>query len=436
MGVDIYLSAHCPDAQQEFTTEITEFFTGLESAIPQPEVKVNYYEDGFEVIPFFAADPVVFQFDENTMRVSARTSNAGPGYHAYVVSLLKKLEQQTQVIWAEDGEDDESGDESGYWQSGDFTDIQGSMAGWLHSLGSMIVERFSTSSDTEDLALGMPIDFLPTDSNSFAVYPLGRLELDFFKGMLSTDDIVPYCQKFFLWWNEGLDAHFYKNYGLYLMWNHINWLPPVEDDEYTHYGNAMHCFDTARKLDPQIELPLAEWYQMAALAEHDDMLAMLEKEYAGIKDLTPTLGHLRGSMTNMVGGAWNITTPGTMHREIDNNTIVMWDDDLTIRISNIRVNTKSGEPVPAAQLLGNVTEDYDAKPFSLPDQDKVMCQIVNSTVQEKGKDPYFETTLFAAVPGVILILSCYYDEEKNREHAMPVINSVKNTEFSNERYEE
>ncbi len=428
MGIDIYCSIDATGKEQELTDQIVGFFQRLESAIPQPEPQITHYEDAFEVTVFFAADPILFHFEEDRLEVSVRTSNAGPGYHAYVVNLLKKLEQSSDFCW----EPEEISDETGYWQSGNFVDVQSAMADWLHSLGSMLMERFGNDDGVSNLALGMPLDCLPAGGGHFAVYSLGALEKQFFSDMLATADMAPFCQRFFLWWNEGLDAEFYLKYALYLIWNNINWLPPAEDDEVMLFNNALHSLETAWRMDPALPLPLAEWYELAMLGDDESLQETLRDEFSGIEKLTPSMGHLRGKMTMLIGGVWNITVPGQMHKSMDNNTLVFWSDDLTLRVSHLRVNKDDGMPVPAGELLANLTEDYNAQPYTLPGHDTAVSRLLHGLVEEKGQEPYHDTTLFAAIDGSILILSCYYDNEGMRDAAMEIVNSVKNSSVNEE----
>lgn len=425
MGVELYCSAFCDDREQEILDEVTGFFARLESVIPQPAPVITHYEDGFEVTVFSAADPVIFQFEERQLLVSAKTSNAGPGYHAYLVNLLKQLEQQTSVTWIPD----QIEDETGYWDNGDFVSIQSSMADWLHSMSAMLMESYGADSDAKNLALSMPLDCMPDNAEHFAVYPLGWLEKDFFQEILSTDNLDIYCRRFFIWWNEGLDAEFYLQYGLYLLWNHINWLPPADDEERRHYSNALRCLETAWRMNPQAELPLAEWYEMAALTEDDSLMQTLKNEFAGMESLTPSLGHLRGDMSIIIGGAWSVKIPGKMHSEMDNNTLVYWDDTLTIRLSHLCVNKDGDIPVPAEELLISLTDDYDCAPYELPEHPEAKSRLLNSIVEEEGSMSYYDTTLFSAVDGCLIIVSCYYDKDEDKSMAMRVINSVKPSSF-------
>lgn len=428
MGIDLYCEAFCDENEQSVRDGITDFFQNIECIIPQPEPTVIHYQDGFEVTVFFAADPVFFNFDEGRLLVSAKTNNGGPGYHAYLVRLLKQLEQKTGIRW--DPEHIE--DESGYWESGDFLSVQSAMANWLHSMSVMLVEQCGTDGELSELALGMDPDCRPENNGHFAVYPLGRLEKDFFEGILRTDALERHCSKFFVWWNEGLDADFYLNYGLYIIWNHINWLAPADEQEAAHYANALRCLETVRRMNPQADLPAAEWYAMASLVEDEALMRMLRKEFPGIQELLPEMGHLRNKMTVRIGEEWTLKIPGQTHREMEDNTLVYWNDTLTIRIRNLRATNAENAPVPAEDFLRIVSDKYDCAPYTLPEHPNAKSKLLHALTEEEESGPktYHDTTLFSAVDGSLLMLSGYYDNPKDKELVMDIVHSVKPLQLS------
>src|SRR4051812_16390482 len=73
-----------------------------------------------------------------TLVASAKTSTAGPGYHAYLCDLLHRLGDDLGIAW--DGPDDEAGtgDGTGYFYSGDRAALEAEMLLWFRSTAAVV----------------------------------------------------------------------------------------------------------------------------------------------------------------------------------------------------------------------------------------------------------------------------------------------------------
>lgn len=67
-----------------------------------------------------AEEPVEFTIDNGTLKFSAKTNSAGPGYHAYLVDTLETVERQLGLTWNWSDGSDDMGDETSFHSTRDF----------------------------------------------------------------------------------------------------------------------------------------------------------------------------------------------------------------------------------------------------------------------------------------------------------------------------
>jgi len=75
-----------------------------------------------------------FVDDHDYLICSARTSSAGPGYHAFLVELLEMIQGPAKISWIWDDEEKEFMDETTYFSKRDFNTLQMEMVVILYTL--------------------------------------------------------------------------------------------------------------------------------------------------------------------------------------------------------------------------------------------------------------------------------------------------------------
>src|SRR5262245_10459837 len=148
--------------------------------------RITVDEQGVDARLHPAEEPVEFRLDESGMLVaSAKTSSAGPGYHAFLVDLLDGLGKKHGLIWIWDDAEKEFLDETGYASSRDFPSLQEEMAQFLRHLAGMLMRKDAGNR----YALSMPLDFRLV-GDYFAVSTLGFWDRSWFESAAAASNQV------------------------------------------------------------------------------------------------------------------------------------------------------------------------------------------------------------------------------------------------------
>lgn len=241
--------------------------------------------------------------DSEHLMVSARTSSAGPGYHIYLVSLLKDLARDFEASWQRPEDESDHGDDTGYFFSGDEQQVFDAMTRWLQTLAKIFFDG-TLDADATGTALAMPV-ITHFESEQLALTPLGPRGREW---MLATAEDGNKGKDFFAWWTPGLNAEFYRRRALNQMWTSVRWRPPVNDSERNLLQTVAESLSRAYKLDPTLDYPWAEWNEILELSGTDAPAATLVRAHVVGK---PALGYRRGHVIATLTGGWRIRLPGS-----------------------------------------------------------------------------------------------------------------------------
>ena len=146
-----------------------------------------------------AAEDVEFVLQNATVTVSAKTSTAGPGYHAFVCELLECVGDDLGTKWAP-AVDDEEGDETGYFASHDRAGLEAEMLGWLRGLCDVIAEQ--AADGVGNLSVNLPTD-THYEAEGLIITPMGPRDRAWLEATTKDPrrgiDLFP-------WWAHGLGA--------------------------------------------------------------------------------------------------------------------------------------------------------------------------------------------------------------------------------------
>ncbi len=298
-----------------------------------------------------AAEPAAFTYEETgTLTCWAKTSTAGPGYHAFLTELLEQLAQKLGFQW--DGNDaandanDNSGDDTGYIKHKDYAKLQLEMLTDLRSLASGLAEK----KENDGTHLSLPVGF-HVAGDFFAVSPLGFWEKEWFQQTAETEPGKLHEQgdQFFPWWQQGMESEFWFKMGSVMMWTEIAFRPPEDLDEAAQYQMALLCFQKSKSMDPERSLPEKEIRELAALEENEDH----DKEPA-----PDGIGFLRGNMVRSLTDHWTITVPGYFYDEIteDDGAQVYRFGNKSVCGSSVRVQPKENGTAQPNELIGSPPE--------------------------------------------------------------------------------
>lgn len=417
MGLGITIRASYPESAEECREKLSAFLEKESSVVPGKSVSIATFDETVRASLFFAEEDVYFTLkDGGILSISAKTSGAGPGYHAYLTGLFERMREACGLSW----DDDAVEDDTGYWHSHDFEELRKSMASWLASLADALVENHM-GGNVSGLAICMGTEHVPENDEHYAAHLLGWLERDFFRAIQQRGATEEDCEAFFIWWDEQTTPSFFLKCAVCMVWCDCNWLPPVTDREKSLFTATFLCLESAWDDDAMLPFPVREWKEMAALSESHEIMEELERRFPGETPAGETIGYLRGMVRINIGSGWRITMPGTMHDELDgdDDTVqVYWDRTRTVRVSCFTV-TGNGNGISAESLLDTVTEDVaDAKDFSPENPQNILARVAHTPQKDEDGAEYFGSFFFAAVDaGRILYISVFYDDERDKAWA-------------------
>ncbi len=349
-----------------------------------------------------AAEDVEFSLDGDDVVVSVKTSTVGPGYHAFVCELLHNVGLQ----WS--ARDDE-GDETGYFATGDRGALEVEMLAWLKGLCGVLAEHIAEGA--ANMMISLPTDSVFEFDGAIAT-PMGPRDVDWIERVQKDPrkgiDIFP-------WWEPGLGAHHLRGRALARMWTEVRWREPVDENEQELLEEIDADLREAHRLDPSLELPWAEWAEIAHFLELEDPTRGLGAR------LPPRIGYRRRPVRTTLTGGWSVRIPGEMSTEIDDEgSWSAFTPGRTIWMSSFRIGDPEEPTLTAAQTLPN--REPDGAPIELPElaEDFAYRAYVGTTGEG---DP--RLTLEIAVPHRIAVFTIVVDDEDDLAWAKAVAASVR-----------
>ncbi len=301
-----------------------------------------------------AEEPVEFILDGGMIVAAAKTSSAGPGYHAWLVDLLEEVGRRVDVPWNWADQGNGEGDGTGFHDSYDFTSLQASMADWLVELARSVLIKGDHAE--HPIALSLPVGDMVL-GDAFAVSGTGSWSREWFESITGSDDAVRLqaADAFFPAWHPRDDARYWRGCGLALCWYPMRWVQPADLTEETLYKAALGCFAKAHEMNPTIDLPEPEIREIWSL---------LAREGADRPPAPNGIGFRRGVMLRELPGGWSAHVPGyfaTEHRD-DGATTVFSFGDRSVQGTAMRAPDDGGDGEAGARYLHGQAEQSAGDP--------------------------------------------------------------------------
>ena len=230
-----------------------------------------------------AAPPVrIVVTREGDLEITADTFALGPGYHVHVLALLEPMLEELDYAW------------------------EGELAG---DVARAMVERVAHELAAGQTRIAMPADrtFTIDAAVQTAMGPRDAAWRDaVIRDPLRAADAFP-------WWEPGPGRE-ERSRALHAMWHEVPWREPLDDDERAVMERVIVDLRAARKADPSLDLPWAEW---AELLDHLGEDSAKIRARAG--ERASTIGYRRHPMEVELGDGWTITLHGAF--------VGRWEDD-------------------------------------------------------------------------------------------------------------
>lgn len=221
------------------------------------------------------------------LEVRGETAAIGPGYHAHVIDTLAPLLAELDLAWVDPPNDE-------------LAAAQAAHVAWLADQLRGGATR-----------VGMPAE-LAFVVDAAVLTPMGPRDEAWRAAVLA--DPVRGADAF-AWWDRG-PGRLARSRALLAIAFEVPWREPIDEAEQTLMERTDRDLEAARAADPALELPWAEWAELAANLGDDERAAELHTRAAG---RAATLGYRRHPMLVELD-AWTLELPGAF--------IGRWEDDL------------------------------------------------------------------------------------------------------------
>ncbi len=433
MGLGIYVGSPAGSLRGLETGGVGGLFGQIEEGIrtilddPLLErlVSISRHGNGLSVQLHPAEENVDFRVDDDgSLICSAKTSSAGPGYHAMLVDLLTRLQGPCGLSWQWDNEAREFADETAYALNRDFRLLQLEMLKLLRALAQYVTE----DPDHTGFALSMPTAYSVVGEH-FALSPMGYWSKEWFGRVAASDpeELLAYGEEFFPWWRLDRDALFWRNCGLVKTWMDQPWHPPANEGEAEDCAVTLECFERARTLDRGLPLPEREIDEIRSFLEPTDV--------PPIPPSPQGVGFRRRLVKRFPYQGWSVTLPGYFYEaeEDEGSTVVFWFGQKTIRMSTMVVRSKDSSPVPAEELasFGKDEIPADAELHQVTETDRVGWAVITPE-RDENQQPFWMLQGNMAVPGHVGHITVCYSDPADEMWAIETWRSVQGPSASEE----
>ncbi|CAN5379409.1 hypothetical protein BH11PLA2_BH11PLA2_44890 [soil metagenome] len=369
-----------------------------------------------------AADDVDVRISSGgKLKLIARTSPAGPGYHAYLCTLLRQFALDFEFTWEEPPGDHDAGR---YFVAGDRARLDSAFHHWLSNRCSQVLSK---PSHTGSMSVGLSkrIKYLHPGP---VLTPLGPQSLEWLKAVAEDEHAGIH---YFPWREAVLNAEFYRNRAVTRMWLDCPWRPPLTEFEGEMFDEIAADLANALDMDEDLPLPWGAWKEIIACLETDAGKFTVEPIAPELKLLVlkraaehpaPPLGYRRHPVRVPLTGGWQIEIPGPFATgwDDDGQTWNAWDAGRTIWFRGVDVEGQSAEEV------------LDVGRANLPNGEQLPSRTKNGVLGEAVFSPHQEEDQelwrlsgIAAADGRMAACNVYVKDLADKDWALATWRSLK-----------
>ncbi len=238
--------------------EMNELYEVLGLLCKREEVQIEDRIDRVEIIACPQGKIVVTE-DDNDMIIRANTRHAGAGFHAFVVDILKDLQEEVQGEY-------ELCDDMEYDKDEDFERLQSLYQDEMDYIRGVLLknELFRQQNYMYDETF-----FLPMNMENRILTSTGDLDLKEFKNM-NTSDLM---DNFYIWNDWDRDAKFYKNCALTLLAKEgVGKYTLMNDSTIKHANDICEYIEAAYQKDSTLSLPLEAYHDLCEKLDRENKI--------------------------------------------------------------------------------------------------------------------------------------------------------------------
>ncbi|CAN5792575.1 hypothetical protein BH11MYX2_BH11MYX2_16960 [soil metagenome] len=236
---------------------------------------------------------------DGDIEVTGDTARLGPGYHRTISPVLEPLLGEMDFVWAEEE-----------------PDPRVAMPQWLANYLGSGKRSFGLSKEMQ-----FKID-------AAVLTPMGPRDAAWRDAVIKDPTKA---QDAFAWWDDGPGRGELAT-ALIGMWLRCPWREPLDTDERDILASIDGALRVARKLDPALPIPYAEWAEVRTyLGDSADRVANLVEKAEG---KPPAIGYRRFALEVEVD-AWRLDVPGCFVANDEEDKYWATDGDRLVELVTI-----------------------------------------------------------------------------------------------------
>lgn len=358
------------------------------------------------------------------LRVTARTSPAGPGYHAHLCGLLGQFASELGVAWVAD----DATDPTDYFTATDRPACERAFDAWL---GAVCRKALALPSP---VSVGMP-DGDEYPGHGPVLTPLGTRPRAWLE-RAAADPAA--ARESFPWWGRATDAAFYRNRAVCRLWLDFPWRPPLTEAEGEMTDQIANDLATAYKLDPAGDLPWREWLEVLAAIENDEeghtvtpadeelRERVAQRAFEAGSDGS-SIGYRRTPVRAAIGSGWSIVVPGDFAREWgEDRTWTGWNTSRSVWFHAVGYTKPDGSrPTPAEAVAVGRRSLPEGDPVPGIDRPGFRGEAVFGETTDEDERQVWRLSGVTAAGGQLVVCHVYTENPADRDWAIETWHSLR-----------
>lgn len=241
--------------------------------------------------------------EDGDLEIKGDSSAIGPGYHAHVSAVLAPILEELDFTWEADEPDPKQ-----------------AITAWLAA---------ELAAGKTRIGLPAELAFKVEGAVHTSMGPRDRAWVD-----AAIEDPARGADAF-AWWDDA-PGHAERAAALIAMWLRVPWREPLDREERDLMKSVDGALRAARKADPTLALPHAEWAELLVhLGADEQRIAPIRAKATG----PATIGYRRHLLEIEVG-AWTLELPGGFVGSFEDERYIATDGDRLVELSTL---TAGGE---------------------------------------------------------------------------------------------
>lgn len=432
MGVGLSVTGRCPVVADEAEGWLVRVRSWLEGNAGEPLESVRPGRDDADrpavIVSLHpcAEDVEIAVPGPGRVSISAKTSTVGPGYHAFLCDLLHRLGGDLDVAWEAPDEESGTGDETGYFHTGDRGALEGEFLRWLRGVARLVADGLGR--DYEWMTISMEIGH-HYHHHGPLVTPMGPRDPRWLAEVAEDPargiDLFP-------WWSAGIGAPFYLGRAVARMWRDVRWRAPLADDEGRLLMDVHLDLARAYRLDATLDYPWREWHELMDLIEAHfgyveragaDVEAEVHRRAAtGPAATAPLIGYRRRPVRIDLTDGWSIEVPGDMAEDWDEEGLwIARDAGRAIFFKSYSLSRDDGSRPCAGDILDGLTLP-DGRRLDHRDEEVIGRAVL--TAPDEDEDPAWQLIGHHVVDGGLAACNIIFGDRDECEWAIATWRSL------------